>query len=143
MAINSHVSTGMEGSSAVTAVTLQGDEGYIGAFRLTAHFELRGRCKMQKDERDVLEVLMFDEIEETVGSWLRAIMQRLEKAQMAIRSDQQKQLASRHKTMRGTPVSICAHALPASQRRAVNRLSEAFCSNVLDWGEKPHNGKTN
>ena len=98
---------------------------------------------MQKDERDVLEVLIFDEIEETVGSWLRAIMQRLEKEQMAIRRDQQKQPASRHKTMRGTPVSICVQALPTSQWRAVNRLPEAFCSNVLDWGEKPHNGKTN
>ena len=34
---------------------------------------------MQEDERDVLEVLKFDLIEETVGSWLRAIIRRLEK----------------------------------------------------------------
>jgi hypothetical protein len=143
MTTNSHVFTGMEGSSAVTAVTLPRDVDYISAFRLSAYFELRGRCKMQKDERDVLEVLIFDEIEETVGCWLRAIMQRLEKEQMAIRRDQQKQPAWRHKTLRGTPVSIYTHALPASQRRAVDRLSEAFSSNVLDWDEKPHNGKPN
>jgi len=42
---------------------------------------------MQEDERDVLEVLIFDEIEETVGTWLRAIIQRLEKEQTAIRRD--------------------------------------------------------
>ena len=29
---------------------------------------------MQEDERDLLEVLIFDEIEETVGTWLRAIL---------------------------------------------------------------------
>ena len=44
---------------------------------------------MQKDERDLLEVLKFDLIEETVGSWLRAIIRRLEEEQTAIRSDQQ------------------------------------------------------
>ena len=36
---------------------------------------------MQKDYRDVLDVVKFDLIEETVGSWLRAIIQRLEKDQ--------------------------------------------------------------
>jgi hypothetical protein len=36
---------------------------------------------MQKDERDLLEVLIFDEIEDTVGTWLRAIIQHLEKEQ--------------------------------------------------------------
>jgi hypothetical protein len=39
---------------------------------------------MQKDERDLLEVLIFDEIEDTVGTWLRAIIHRLEKEQTAI-----------------------------------------------------------
>ncbi len=29
---------------------------------------------MQEDERDGLEVLIFDEIEETVGTWLRTII---------------------------------------------------------------------
>ena len=42
---------------------------------------------MQEDERDRLEVLIFDDIEETVGTWLRAIIQRLEKEQNAIRRD--------------------------------------------------------
>ena len=46
---------------------------------------------MQEDERDVLEVLIFDEIEETVGTWLRVIIQRLEKEQTAIRRDNHKQ----------------------------------------------------
>jgi len=34
---------------------------------------------MQEEERDVLQIPVFDEIEETLGTWLRAIMQRLEK----------------------------------------------------------------
>ena len=29
---------------------------------------------MQEYERDLMEVLIFDEIEETVGTWLRAII---------------------------------------------------------------------
>ena len=36
---------------------------------------------MQEDERDRLEILIFDEVEETVGTWLCAIIQRLEKEQ--------------------------------------------------------------
>ena len=40
---------------------------------------------MQEDERDLVEVLLFDEIEETVGAWLRTIIQRLEKEQKAVR----------------------------------------------------------
>jgi hypothetical protein len=36
---------------------------------------------MQDDERDLLEIRIFDEIEETVGAWLREIIQRLEKQQ--------------------------------------------------------------
>ena len=44
---------------------------------------------MQED--DLLEVLIFDEIEESVRTWLRAIIQRLEKEQAAIRRDHRKQ----------------------------------------------------
>jgi len=43
---------------------------------------------MQEDGHDVLEVLIFNEIEETVGNWLRTIIQRLEKEQTAIRRGQ-------------------------------------------------------
>jgi hypothetical protein len=64
-------------------VTLSRDEGHGGLFRLSAYFDLCWRCKMQKDERDLLEVLIFDEIEDTVGTWLRAIIQRLEEEQTA------------------------------------------------------------
>ncbi len=46
---------------------------------------------MREDERDILEVLIFDEIEETVGTWLRTIIQRLEKEQTANRRDHHKQ----------------------------------------------------
>jgi len=55
---------------------------------------------MQKDERDLLEVLKFDLLEETVGSWLRAIIQCLEKQQAAIRRDQQRVPASSQETLR-------------------------------------------
>jgi hypothetical protein len=39
---------------------------------------------MQKDERDVLAILEFDLREETIGIWLRCIMQRLEEKRRAI-----------------------------------------------------------
>ena len=39
------------------AVTLLCDEGYSSPFRLSAYLDLSGRSKMQKDERDLLEVL--------------------------------------------------------------------------------------
>ncbi len=41
-------------------VTLPRDEGYGSPYRLGAYFDLSGRCKMQKDERDLLEVLKFE-----------------------------------------------------------------------------------
>jgi len=59
---------------------------------------------MQEDERDLLEILIFDEIEETVGTWLRAIIQRLEKEQAAIRRDHRKQPTPSGETLRGTPL---------------------------------------
>ncbi len=39
---------------------------------------------MQNDERDVLAILEFDLSEETIGIWLRCIMQRLEEKRRAI-----------------------------------------------------------
>jgi hypothetical protein len=39
------------------------------SFRLSGYFESRERCKVQEDERDLLEVLIFDEIEETVRTY--------------------------------------------------------------------------
>jgi hypothetical protein len=41
---------------------------------------------MRKDERDVLEILRFDLFEETLGSWLRSIIKRLEEEGTAIRA---------------------------------------------------------
>jgi hypothetical protein len=51
---------GIEAFQAVMAVTLLCDEGYRSSFQLGAYSELRGRGKMQKDERDLLEVLKFE-----------------------------------------------------------------------------------
>ena len=59
---------------------------------------------MQEDERDLLEVGIFDEIEETVGTWLRAIIQRLEIEQTAIRRDQRKQPPPSQETLTGMPL---------------------------------------
>jgi integrase len=42
-----------------------------------------------------------------------------------------------------TTLNIYAHALPASQRRAVNRVSEVMFSSVLELSEKAQGGKTN
>jgi hypothetical protein len=81
---------------------------------------------MQKDERDLLEVLIFDEIEDTVGTWLRGIIQRLEKEQTAIRRDYHKQPTPIGETMSGTlfyqkrhPKSAKPPCPTASDRRQV------------------------
>ena len=42
-----------------------------------------------------------------------------------------------------TTLNIYAHALPASQRRAVNRVSEVLFSNVLELGETQERAKCN
>src|ERR1700688_327905 len=187
MTINIHVSTGIEGLLSVMAVTLPRDGGYSGPFRLSTYFDLRGRCKMQKDERDLLEVLKselqfleqggygrsprtpwrpqyifedsltclnydskenpgpcsdcvlmqlvpaerrsekipcrhipFDvsgetldslyhysdqnEIEETLGGWLRATIRRLEEERMAARQAHSKQPTPRRERLSGTPL---------------------------------------
>ena len=64
---------------------------------------------MQEDERDLLEVLIFDEVEETVGTWLRAIIQRLEKEQTAIRGDYDKRPTSSGETLTAMPLSQKHH----------------------------------
>ena len=78
---------------------------------------------MQEDESDLLEVLIFNEIEETVGTWLRAIIQRLEKEQAAIRRDQQQQPNSGYEMLRVTPFYQKHH--PKSTKPA--------CPTALDW----------
>lgn len=57
---------------------------------------------MQEGERDRLEVLIFDEIEETVGTWLRTIIQRLEKEQKAIQRHHPQRSTPSGKTLRRT-----------------------------------------
>src|ERR1700674_3615007 len=187
MTTNIHVSTGIEGLLSVMAVTLPRDGGYSGPFRLSTYFDLCGRCKMQKDERDLLEVLKFElkfleqggygrsprtpwrpqyifedsrtcmnydskenpgpcsdcvlmqlvpperrsekipcrhipfngsgetldslyrysdqnEIEETVGGWLRVTIQRLEEERAAARQAHSKQPTQSGGTLRGTPL---------------------------------------
>ncbi len=72
---------------------------------------------MQEDERDLLEVLVFDEIEEPVGTWLRAIIQHLEKQQTAIRRHQHKQPARGRETFwqMGVIQRLMRHAEYAAQ----------------------------
>jgi hypothetical protein len=77
---------------------------------------------MQKDYRDVLEVVKFDLIEETVGSWLRAIIQCLEEEQTAIRRDQQKQPTPSHEILRETPLHQKHHP----------KSAKPVCSTALD-----------
>jgi hypothetical protein len=47
---------------------------------------------MQRNEDDILEVLIFDLIEETVGTRLRAIIQCLEEYRSAVRRGRYRQL---------------------------------------------------
>jgi hypothetical protein len=44
----------------VTAVTIRRDDGYGGPLRHSAIIQWLARCHMQKDERDLLEVLKFE-----------------------------------------------------------------------------------
>jgi hypothetical protein len=69
----------------VMAVTLPRDEGYSDPFRLGSSFVLSGRSNMQEDARDLLEIFKFNAIEETIGRWLRAVIQRLEEERRGIR----------------------------------------------------------
>ena len=68
-------------------VTLPRDVRYGNAFQLSAYFAFIARCNMRKDERDVSEILKFDLLEETVGSWLRSIIKRLEEERTAISTE--------------------------------------------------------
>ena len=68
---------------------------------------------MQEDERDLLEVLIFDEIEETVGTWLRTLIQRLEREQTAIRREHCKRPTSNGKTLTAIPFYRKHHPKPA------------------------------
>lgn len=77
---------------------------------------------MQEDERDLLEVLIFDEMEETVGTWLRAIIRHLEKERMVTRRNQQNPTIPRRKTLRGT--------LLYQKRRP--KSAKPACSTALD-----------
>lgn len=81
---------------------------------------------MQEDERDRLEVLIFDEIEETVGTWLRAIIQRLEKEQTAMRRDCDRRPTPSGETLTAMPRYQKRHpksAKPADRRRQVLPIS--------------------
>lgn len=77
---------------------------------------------MQEDERDLLEVLIFDEIEETVGTWLRAIIQRLEKEQTAILRDFDRRPTSNGETL---------ITMPLYQKRHP-KSAKPVCLTVLD-----------
>src|SRR5437879_6249220 len=90
-------------------------------FRLSAYFESCGRCKIQEDERDVSEVLIFDEIEDTVEAWLRTIIQRLEREQTAIRRDHHRQPTPSGETLRGTPLYRKHHPKCASRSVRLRR----------------------
>jgi hypothetical protein len=72
---------------------------------------------VQEDERDRLEVLIFDEIEETVGTWLRAIIQRLEKEQTAIRRDYDRRPTSSGETLTAMPLYEKRHPKSAKPAR--------------------------
>ena len=94
---------------------------------------------MQEDGRDVLEVLIFDEIEETVGTWLCAVIQRLEKEQTAIRRDHHKQPTPGGETLREMSVYRKPHpkceksTLPPEldRRRQVVPISGRSCFRKL------------
>ena len=76
---------------------------------------------MQKECCDVLEVMKFDLIEETVGSWLRAIIRRLEEERKSIRGNQQKPPTPRREI-----------TLNASLPEAPLKSAKPVCSTALD-----------
>jgi hypothetical protein len=80
-----------EGLRGVMAVTQTCDEEYSSSFQSGASFVLSGRCKMKADARDLLEVQKFDEIEETLGKWLRAVIRNLQEKPATSRRNQHAQ----------------------------------------------------
>ena len=74
---------------------------------------------MQEDERDLLEVLIFDEIEGTIGTSLRTIIRRLEKEQTDIRKDYDKQPTSSGGTLTAMPCTRSTIRSPQSRRVTV------------------------
>ena len=77
---------------------------------------------MQEDQRDLLEVLIFDEIEETVGTWLRTIIQRLEKEQKVVRRHHPQRSTLSGKTQRRT----------LSYQKHNPKLAKPACRTALD-----------
>jgi len=94
---------------------------------------------VQKDYRDVLEVVKFDLIEETAGSLLRAIIRCLAEAQTAIRRDQQKQPTPSHETLRGTPLYQEHHpkSVKADTSTALNRQRQVLSISGRSGFSKP------
>ena len=74
----------------VTAVTLPRDEGCSDPIRMGTSFVLSGRSNMQEDARDSLAVFKFNLIEETIGRWLRAVIQRLEEERSGYSKESQR-----------------------------------------------------
>jgi hypothetical protein len=54
------MNTTRQARPAVTTVTLPRDHGYGERMHISPYLERRWRCNMQKDERDLLEVLRFE-----------------------------------------------------------------------------------
>jgi hypothetical protein len=77
---------------------------------------------MQEDDRDLLEVLIFDEIEETIGTWLRTTIQRLEKEQTATRRNYHKQSTPTNETVRRTLL----------HQKHRSKCAKPTCPTVLD-----------
>jgi hypothetical protein len=77
---------------------------------------------MQEDARDLMEVLIFDEIEKTVGAWLRTIIQRLEKEQTVTRRNYHKQPTPTSETVRRTPLHQKHHS----------KCAKSTCPTALD-----------
>jgi hypothetical protein len=80
---------------------------------------------MKEDERDLL--VIFDEIEETVGTWLRTIILRLEKEQKAAR---------RHHPQRSTPIGKRLRRTLAYQQQDPKLAKPASADST-----KPHQSK--
>jgi hypothetical protein len=86
----------------VTAVTHPGDQRYGSRDSPGASFDFGRGSKMREDARDLWEVQKFDEYEETIGSWLRAIIRRLKQQRLGAEIGQRRQPVSRRVGLRGT-----------------------------------------
>ena len=82
---------------------------------------------MQEDARDSLEVFKFNLIEETIGRWLRAVIQRLEEERSGIRRNHNDEPSESGKIKRRGPLVVFGRMFSFSKTK-LHRHQHSLCA---------------